>query len=172
MLYVHPAQIHGSEVTWANDPTFDPAYAGNIGANEPMLTAGYMDAAAYGGPAHRLQPGADYATYRVLELFSDSVEPERKGLSRRKMTRMLAPQTSEAPLFFHLTDSSSTAFRHAIDQMHSVGGFDMLIYSFGCDLHCSEQPLSLMRFHALTVARRCAALGSSWRIRILPTSRV
>lgn len=131
LLYVHPAQIHGSEVIWANDPTFDPAYAGNIGANEPILTAGYMNATHYGGPAHRLHPGANYTTYRLLELFSDSVEAERKGLSRRKMTRMLAPQTSEAPLFFHLTDSSSKAFRHAIDQMHSVGGFDMLIYSFG-----------------------------------------
>jgi hypothetical protein len=38
---------------------------------------------------------------------------------------------AEAPLFFHLTDSSSAAFRNAIDQMHTVGGFDMLIYSFG-----------------------------------------
>jgi hypothetical protein len=131
LLYVHPAQGHGSEVIWANDPTFDTAYAGNIGANEPILTAGYMNATFYGGPAHRLQPGADYTTYRLLELWSDSVEPERKGLSRRKMTRLLAPQTSEAPLFFHLTDSSSKAFRHAVDQMHAVGGFDMLIYSFG-----------------------------------------
>ena len=34
----------------------------------------------------------------MLELWADSVEPERKGMSRRKMTRMLAPQTSEAPL--------------------------------------------------------------------------
>ena len=140
LLYVHPAQIHGSEVIWANDPTFDPAYAGNIGANEPILTAGYMNATFYGGPAHRLHPGDSYTTYRLLELFSDSVEPERKGLSRRKMTRMLAPQTSEAPLFFHLTDSSSKAFRHAIDQMHTVGGFDMLIYSFGCVFYHQETP--------------------------------
>ena len=96
-----------------------------------MLTAGYANASDYGGPAHRLMPGASYETYRVLELWADSVEPERKGMSRRKMTRMLAPQTSEAPLFFHLTDASSKGFRHAVDQMHAVGGFDMLIYSFG-----------------------------------------
>jgi hypothetical protein len=70
-------------------------------------------------------------SYRVLELWADSVEPERKGLSRRKMTRLLAPQSSEAPLFFHLTDASPAGFHKAIDQMHAVGGFDMLIYSFG-----------------------------------------
>jgi hypothetical protein len=130
-LFVKAAQIHGSNVSWLNDRTFDPAYAGNIGANEPLLLAGYSDAASFGGPAHRLFAGAQYSTYRVMELWADSVEPERKGLSRRRLTRMLAPQTSEAPLFFHLTDASPKGFRQAIDQMHAVGGFDMLIYSFG-----------------------------------------
>ena len=131
LLFVKAAQQHGSNISWLNDPTFDKAYAGNIGSNEPILLAGYQPPERWGGPAHRLQPNTAYTTYRVLELWADSTEPERKGLSRRKMTRMLAPQSSEAPLFFHLTDASPAGFRHAIDQMAAVGGFDMLIYSFG-----------------------------------------
>ena len=108
-------------------------------------------------------PGASYETYRVLELWADSVEPERKGMSRRKMTRMLAPQTSEAPLFFHLTDASSKGFRHAVDQMHAVGGFDMLIYSFGSGFKLED---------TVRLAHACSATSGWGPSKTLPSSDV
>ena len=52
------------------------------------------------------------------------------GLARRKLLRLLAPQTQESPVFFHLTSSDQKVFDSAIEQM-SATGFDMLIYSFG-----------------------------------------
>lgn len=58
------------------------------------------------------------------------VTNERKGLARRKLLRLLAPQTQESPVFFHLTSSDQTVFDSAIEQM-SATGFDMVIFSFG-----------------------------------------
>lgn len=58
------------------------------------------------------------------------VTNERKGLARRKLLRLLAPQTQESPIFFHLTSSDQTVFDSAIEQMAATG-FDMVIFSFG-----------------------------------------
>jgi hypothetical protein len=46
------------------------------------------------------------------------------------MIRLLAPQTQESPVFFHLTSSEPAVFESAIEQMQ-VTGFDMVIFSFG-----------------------------------------
>ena len=61
-----------------------------------------------------------FNSYRTLELVTDSVDPERVGLSRHRMTRLLAPWTQENPIFFHLTDSSDAGFRNAVTQMAEV----------------------------------------------------
>ena len=58
------------------------------------------------------------------------VTNERKGLARRKLLRLLAPQTQESPIFFHLTSSDQAVFDSAIEQMTATG-FDMVIFSFG-----------------------------------------
>ena len=42
LIYVHNSQVHGTNVRWDDDPTFDSAYSGFIGANEPILTTGYI----------------------------------------------------------------------------------------------------------------------------------
>ena len=61
------------------------------------------------------------------------------------MMRTLAPWVLENPIFFHMTNSSSSAVRDVLDQMKEVGdlrisqitsfclkvGFEMMIYSFG-----------------------------------------
>ena len=45
----------------------------------------------------------------------------------RKLTRLLAPQTSEAPLFMHLTNISTAGVKNAVDQIVATGGgFDMV----------------------------------------------
>ena len=91
-----------------------------------------MQNAPYGGPAFRLRVGgAPFTSFRCIETYSDSLDRERWGMGLRKRTRLLAPQTSETPQFVHLTDASPAGFRSMVDQMHTVGGFDMLIFSFG-----------------------------------------
>jgi hypothetical protein len=45
-----------------------------------------------------------------------SSDPERVGLAKRRMIRLLAPQVQENPIYFHMTDSSSEAFRRTVDQ--------------------------------------------------------
>jgi hypothetical protein len=69
-------------------------------------------------------------SFRVHELVIGSSDEERSALSRHRLIRLLAPHTQENPIFFHMTDAHSPAFRLAIDQMAEVG-FEMLIYSFG-----------------------------------------
>lgn len=54
-------------------------------------------------------------------------DPERLGLSRRRMMRLLAPQTQENPIYFHTTSSESGDFRRAVDQLAEVG-FEMILY--------------------------------------------
>ena len=73
---------------------------------------------------------SEFDTYHVLELFTDTFDLERIALSRHRMTRLLAPQTQENPIFFHGTNSTTAGFQSAIDQMAEVG-FEMYIYSFG-----------------------------------------
>lgn len=72
----------------------------------------------------------EFDTYHVLELITDTYDLDRTALSRHRMTRLLAPQTQENPIFFHGTNSTPEGFRSAIDQMAEVG-FEMYIYSFG-----------------------------------------
>ena len=46
------------------------------------------------------------------------------------MMRTLAPWTLENPIFFHMTNMTSSAIRDVLRQMHEVG-FEMMIFSFG-----------------------------------------
>ena len=41
--------------------------------------------------------------------------------SVRKLLRLLAPQTQESPIFFHLTSSEQVVFDSAIEQMSATG---------------------------------------------------
>ena len=80
----------------------------------------------FGGPGFRVRAGgASFTTFRAIELWADSVEPERLGMSLRKRTRLLAPQTSEAPLFLHLTDITPAGVKSAVDQMVRDLAFDL-----------------------------------------------
>ena len=140
LLHPKVTQAHGTELVWGLDPTFDAEYSGNDGARQPMLTARYARH-GYGGPSARLRaPGTEgsglgedvFESFRVLTLFADSAEAERNGLGVRKLTRLLAPQTSETPQFMHLTDVTAAGVTRAVDQIVATGGgFDMIIFSFG-----------------------------------------
>jgi hypothetical protein len=124
-LYIETDQAHGTSINWVDDSHIDAS----PGSGEPLLYCSYTL-----GPSVQLGTGqmsyANFSSFRVLELVTDSVDPERVGLSRHRMTRLLAPQTQENPIFMHGTKADPTSFRQAIDQIAEVG-FEMFIYSFG-----------------------------------------
>ena len=91
------------------------------------------------------------------------VTNERKGLARRKLLRLLAPQTQESPVFFHLTSSDQLVFDAAIEQM-SATGFDMVIFSFGnTPTHTQTQAGTIWVSH-LSLHRYCASSGSGFQL--------
>ncbi len=106
----------------------DPGSSVSPGADEPVLYCTYtigpgLEIAANASKSSKML--SQFDTFRVLELITDSYDRERIALSWHKMTRLLAPQTQEIPIFFHGTDSSPAGFKNSIDQMFAVG-FDML----------------------------------------------
>eukprot|EP00118_Oscarella_pearsei_P004028 m.16731 g.16731 ORF g.16731 m.16731 type:complete len:733 (+) comp27105_c0_seq1:15-2213(+) len=120
-LYVETNQAHGTQVMWIDD-----SHVGDSpGSSEPLLQATYTL-----GPQAAVSGQNFFDSFWVLELVTDSVDPERVSLSRHRMTRLLAPQTQENPIFMHGTKSDPGGFRSAVDQMVAVG-FEMFIYSFG-----------------------------------------
>ena len=119
-LDITSADIYGVEIKWTRDPedTKSP------GSFQPVVTCGYSS------PNMSIPLNNGFKSYRVHELLIGTNEQERSGLAKRKMTRLLAPQTQENPLFFHMTNLTTDAIHMIVDQMSEVG-FDMLIFSFG-----------------------------------------
>ena len=61
-----------------------------------------------------------YRQFRVHLLLVPSDCRERRGLAQRRMMRTLAPWVLENPIFFHMTNSSSSAVRSVLGQMKEV----------------------------------------------------
>ena len=134
--YIHPSALHGSSILWNDDSTFrDPDYVSinNAGA-APSVIVGYqsertcnitraqgnynVNECHYGGPGFRLRHGGSrFVSFRAIELWSDSDEAERKGLGRRAMSRLLAPQSQEAPVTFHT--GASYCIHRSLQFLHS-----------------------------------------------------
>jgi len=97
------------------------------------------------GPAKVLEKGGSWHTFRAWTLLQDSMDEERKGLSRRKLYRTLFPWTSENLVYMHVLDHKSDAIRKAADQCAACG-FDMLILTFGSGFNMmSQDPAYLAR---------------------------
>jgi len=88
-----------------------------------MLSANYTM-----GPDIVLPPGSTWESFRVIEICHDSMEEERQNLARRRWMRTLAPQMTENPIYWHLTDQNNLLT--AINET-AQAGFEMLIMSFG-----------------------------------------
>jgi hypothetical protein len=99
-----------------------PAAAGAV---EPYLNCSYSL-----GPGAHVNANEDFTSFRVMSLALDSDELERQALSGHRTTQLLAPHTTENPVFFHATDVTASGFTATIDQMAETG-FEMLIFSFG-----------------------------------------
>jgi len=100
------------------------------------------------GPGARVAPGQTFASFRTYELLHDSDDRERRGLARRRMMRVLAPQVTENPILMHVRNSDSKSVRLAIDQCAEVG-FEMVIITFwsGFDIE-SQDPEYVARVKA------------------------
>ena len=59
---------------------------------------------------------SQFDSFRVFELVTDSTDRERVDLSRHRLTRLLAPQTQENPIFFHATDYTTQGFKIAVQK--------------------------------------------------------
>ena len=109
-------------IRWYNDP----AQAAMPGSFESIVNCSY--------PQTGLVPIADgFTSFRVHLLVIGSSDPERFGLAVRRKLRLLAPQTQENPIYFHMTQGASVPMRAVIDQLADVG-FEMMIYSFGAGI--------------------------------------
>ena len=138
-LYIETDQSHGTRITWQNSPA-----AGLMpGSFEPTVNCTYD---THVNPVPSVMLDRDgFESFRVHELAVGSSHRERAALGRHRLFRLLAPHTQENPIFFHMTESSSAAFRNAIDQMADVG-FEMLIYSFGSGFNLeSNDPAYIKR---------------------------
>ena len=132
LLHARSDQAHGAGCAWTDDypASHDPvpgcADCHDEGAVEPLLNCSYTS-----GPGRTsAAAGASTARFRALLLATDSTDVTRQTLARHRVTQLLAPHTTENPIFFHATDVSDAGFRRAVDQMAEVG-FEMLIFSFG-----------------------------------------
>ena len=143
-LYVQTDQAHGTQIQWLTDS----AAPADPGADEASLLTNYTSgpgvilSGGAAGAATRGRPpllhpthigagaAAEFVSFRTFLLVTDTAEPERFGLSVRRLYRLWAPHTLENPIFFHATDTTTAGFQLEVDQMAAVG-FEMLIYSFG-----------------------------------------
>lgn len=100
------------------------------------------------GPGARVAPGEELESFRTFELLHASDDRERRGLARRRMYRLLAPQVTENPVLMHVRSSDSESIRRAVDQC-AEAGFEMVIITFwsGFDME-SEDPTYIARMKA------------------------
>ena len=98
------------------------------------------------GPAQQVLSGSTFESFRNWMMPFDTQERERKGLFVRHFKRILAPWTTENPIFMHLTSTKPEDVRTAVDQCVETG-YEMIILSFGSGLDMEdESPENIARF--------------------------
>ncbi|MBL0157829.1 MAG: alpha-galactosidase [Bryobacterales bacterium] len=101
------------------------------------------------GPNVAIAPGAKFTSFRTFELAFDSSDRERNGLAKRRMYRVLAPWSTENPIFMHVRQSDAASVKLAIDQAAETG-FEMVILSFGSGFQAeNEDPAYLDQLRQL-----------------------
>jgi len=86
-----------------------------------------------------LADGATFKSVRTHELLIDGYDRERRGLAIRHMYRIVAPWTTENPIFLHLVSQNDDQVRTAVDQCVATG-YEAVILSFGS--HCNLEDTS------------------------------
>ena len=129
-LQVVPDQPRGTKINWSHEENPD------LGSFQPLLQCGYDKNFTLDLVNRQV-----FETYRVQEILVGSADPERVGLSLKRLKRLLAPQSQENPVYFHMTNGSSIAFRGVVDQLAEVG-FEMIFYSFGSGFDLEQNNLT------------------------------
>jgi hypothetical protein len=84
-----------------------------------------------------LPAGETFKSVRTHELLMDSYDRERRGLAIRRMYDVVAPWTTENPIFMHLVSKTDEEVRTAIDQCKKTG-YEAVILSFGSHLNMED----------------------------------
>ena len=113
----------------------DSSYTSQVNYNyqTPCLLEVYPEK----GPGIELQPGENFYSVRTYELLMDSYDRERRGLTVRKMYKVIAPWTNANPIFMHLISKNDDEVRNAIDQCAATG-YEAVILSFGSHLNMED----------------------------------
>ena len=117
----------------------DPEYTSQV--NWKMETQCLLEAKLLVGPNVSIPSGEQFESFRIYELMQDGDDRERNALGVRKMYRLLAPWSSENPIFMHLTTTEPKAVKTAIDQCKATG-YEMVILSFGSGLNMEDTTLT------------------------------
>lgn len=158
-LYIETNEPHGTQVIWGTDPaspdspgadepvlnctyTLGPgvvlgdtshwAYSALRSSRDTWFKSQFVRGGSrpsWKSLVYQENRNYEFDTFHVLELVTDSGDRERVALSRHRMTRLLAPQTQENPIFFHGTDWNDEGYKIAIDQLAEVG-FEMFVIDF------------------------------------------
>jgi hypothetical protein len=142
-MFGQAVQTGRSAVRWEHDPTYGTQ------VNYELKTPCLLVCGPPLGPGVELGPWHEQCPLRqtvlaaptVFELLLDSHERERRGLSKRRMYRTLAPWSTENPILMHARTADPAAVRLAIDQCAEVG-FEMLILSFGSGFDMESRDLA------------------------------
>lgn len=113
----------------------DPEYSTQV--NYLRLTPCLLKVKPEVGPEQKVEPGNIFKSFRTFVLPYDSYDRERKGLSQRRMYRILAPWTTENPLMMHARFADWEKVKVAIDQSAEVG-FEMVILTFGSGFNIED----------------------------------
>lgn len=132
----HNANRH--VVRWKTDPKFTTQ------VNYLKQTPCVLEVSPTYGPAQDVRPGETFESFRTFELFYDSTDRDRRGLTLKRMYRTIAPWITENPLMMHLKTSKPEAVRTAIEQCAEVG-FEMLILSFGSGFNIENKSNEYVR---------------------------
>jgi hypothetical protein len=117
-------KANSAAVHWVTDSTYTSQ------VNYALKTPCLLEVRPPYGPEWEIKPGQLFESFRAWELFYDSFDKERKGLSARKMYRTIAPWVAENPVLMHVRSADPDAVKLAIDQCAEVG-FEMVIMTFG-----------------------------------------
>ncbi len=129
----HAMSMRGANqvVHWEKDPRYTSQ------ANYPRNTPCLLECKLPLGPDETIEKGQEFESFRVWELPYDTYDRQRKGLTTNRMYKVLAPWTTENPLFLHLTTTDEQKVKTAIDQCKETG-YEMVILSFGSGLNMED----------------------------------
>ncbi|MCP4974598.1 MAG: alpha-galactosidase, partial [Maribacter sp.] len=113
----------------------DPEYTSQV--NWLMKTECLLESKLLVGPNEVLKPNDSFESFHTYELLQDNTDRERTSLAVRKMYRLLAPWSTENPIFMHLTTTDPNKVKMAIDQCETTG-YEMVILSFGSGLNMED----------------------------------